>query len=199
MRKIYLCLVVIFALAMASTARAAGYEELSMGRADAPVTIVDYSSLTCPHCAAFHTTTLEQIKKDYVETGKVRIVFTDFPFEGVGFRAAVAVRCADPLARQGLLDLLFKTQNDWTHSPDPVAAMLKVTRLAGLTEEKFNACLADTALTEGIISRLQDAQKTHGVTSTPTFLINGEKLVGSEPYDVFQAAIDKALAAAGVK
>ncbi|CCQ72663.1 thioredoxin domain-containing protein [Magnetospira sp. QH-2] len=199
MRKIFLAFVVVFVLAATGRVHAAGYQELSLGSAEAPVTIIDYSSLTCPHCATFHNTTLPEIKKAYVDTGKVRIIFTDFPFEGVSFRAAVAVRCAAPSARQALLDLLFKTQAQWAASNDPVAAMLKTALLAGVSEAQFNTCFADKDLTEGILSRLQDAQKTHGINSTPTFLVDGEKVVGAKSFDDFKVIIDKALAKAGAQ
>ena len=164
-----------------------------MGAADAPVTIIEYSSLTCPHCAAFHAETLPLIKANYIDTGKARFVFRDFPFDRQALLAAALAHCAGEERFFGFLDVLFRTQKTWAHAANPEEALGRIARLGGLTEDEITACLADQTLLDGIMqSRLQGSQEFE-IKSTPTFIINGEKVVGAQPYEQFAEVIDRLL------
>jgi protein-disulfide isomerase len=156
-----------------------------MGAADAPVTMIEYSSLTCPHCAAFHRDTLPQLKKEYIDTGKVRLVYRDFPLDKTALRAAMLARCVEPKRYFGLLDVLFGGQDGWSRAKDPIAALRAIGRLAGMSNEKIAACMADAKLETGILnSRLKGTQQ-HDVRSTPTFIISGRKVAGALPFEEF--------------
>ncbi len=160
-----------------------------LGDENAPVEIIAYESLTCPHCASFHQNAWPEIKKQYVDTGKAKLVFRDFPFDAVGLRAAMMARCADEERYFGLLEVLFKSQVDWSRAQDPMKALEGIGRLAGLDEAAFDACMADEALMDGILKRRQEAQSEFDVSSTPTFIINGTKVVGAQPFEAFDEVI----------
>lgn len=193
MRNIFLILGVVCGIALGTDAVAVEYRDLALGSPDAPVTVVDYSSLTCGHCGTFHNETLPRIKQDYVDTGKVRFVFVDFPFDGLGLAGAKLVRCAAPAARWPLLDLMFKTQGTWIKSQRPLDELLRMAGMAGMPRPAAETCLGDKDLETEILTRIQDGGQRHGINSTPTFLVNGQKLIGNQPYDAFKAAIDRAL------
>lgn len=169
-------------------------EEMILGDPAAPVTIIEYSSLTCPHCANFHVNTLPRIKERYIDTGEARLLYRDFPFDRAALLAAAIARCAGRERFFVFLDVLFRTQDTWARDPDPAKALTKVGRLGGLPREAIESCFADQALLDGILaSRLTGAQE-FDVKSTPTFIINGEKLVGAQPFDRFAEVIERMLA-----
>lgn len=181
-------------VAMSFSAKAdAVYQEQVIGSADAPVTLVEYASYTCPHCADFHTEILPQIKKDFVDTGKVKVIFRDFPFERIGATAAMLSRCVDPGRYAGFTDLLMKQQKNWASSPNPMGALFKLAKLAGLSQEKIDSCMANEKLLDQIISVRKEAMDKYGFNSTPSFLINGEKVVGSGDYEKFKNIIESKL------
>jgi len=169
------------------------YEERVLGDPNAPVTMIEYASYTCPHCADFHTKVLPQIKKDFVDTGKVKVIFRDFPFERVGATAALLSRCVDPSRYLGFNDLLMKQQSQWAASPNPVGSLLKLAKLAGLSQEKIDSCLANEKLLDEIVAVRKEAMDKHGFNSTPSFLINDEKVVGSGEYERFKSIIESKL------
>ena len=201
MRKLILGLAVTFAFfaalpgsGMAQEIKAGGLlGERVQGKMDAPVTILEYSSLTCPHCATFHTDTLPAIKEKYIDTGKVRLVMRDFPFDRVGLAGAIAARCVDEKRYFGLLDVLFRQQSRWAGDKDPIAALGRLTRLAGLSEKAFKACMDNEELANSILARRIEGEKTYKINSTPTFVINGEIVSGAQPFEVFEKAIEGAL------
>lgn len=164
-----------------------------LGNADAPVTIVDYSSLTCPHCADFHTQTLPQIKKEYLDTGKAKLIFRDFPFDQWALKASMMARCAPKERYYPLLDVLFKQQGVWSRDADPAKALKQIGALAGLSDATVEACWASKELADGILNIQIDGSNRDGVKATPTFVINGkEKISGSKPFEAFAKAIDAA-------
>jgi protein-disulfide isomerase len=167
--------------------------EKVMGKDDAPVTMVEYSSLGCPHCASFHRETLPQIKKSYIDTGKVRLVFRDFPFGGVALAAHMLARCAAPKRYFGFIEVLFRSQPQWAQSNNPRAALLQVARLGGMSEQDFETCLKNETLMNSIRGGADTANKEFAVKSTPTFFINGTKVSGARPFADFKDAIEKAL------
>jgi protein-disulfide isomerase len=171
-----------------------------LGKADAPVTMLEFASFTCPHCAAFTNDVLPQIEKAYVDTGKVKIVFRQFPLNGLDLRAGMMARCAPRDQYFNIAKVLFKQQQSWAVS-DPnaaLAALAQIGGMAGLPKDKFDACLADNSVADAIIKLSQDAQATYKVNATPTFVIEGEKVEGEAPFDTFKAIFDKKLAEKGV-
>lgn len=170
--------------------------EMALGSADAPVTIHEYSSLTCGHCANFHRETLPEIKKAYIDSGKVRLVFRDFPLDNLAFAAALLPHCAGPQRYFGFLEVLFRTQETWAGGKDPLNELKKLARLGGLSASDFDACLNNQALFVAIRDRAAADGKAYDIEATPTFRINDEKIVGGQPFEVFSEAIEKALKAA---
>ncbi|HEX7970239.1 MAG TPA: DsbA family protein [Stellaceae bacterium] len=203
MRKIWLTLVALCAAvpilggpaALAEGAPQVTPQDHILGKADAPVTIIEYASLTCPHCAEFDRTTLPKIKEAWIDTGKAKLVFRDFPLDGLALRAAMLARCAPPQRYFGFIDTLFQSQNTWARATDPQQALGRIAKLGGMTDEQFQSCMKNEELANAVAASGQAAQKDYGVESTPTFFVNGAKLVGAKPYDEF----DKALAAAQPK
>ena len=164
-----------------------------MGRADAPVTIEEFSSLTCSHCASFHRDTLPKIKTTYIDTGKVKLVYRDYPLGALAMAAAMLARCGTPERYFGFLEVLFRGQQSWAASKDPRQELGRVARFAGIGKVEFDACLENEALLKGIQGRADDAQTRFGIESTPTFLINGVKVAGALPFEDFQTVIEEAL------
>jgi protein-disulfide isomerase len=163
--------------------------ERSLGGASAPITLIEYSSLTCPHCGNFHAETLPQIKANYIDTGKVRYIYRDFPLDSAATAAAQLARCAGSARYFEALELLFRTRTSWATSG--YEAKLK-TALAplGLPGAQLDACLASTEL-QAVVLQNRQAGVSQGVTGTPTFFINGTPLVGAQPYDRFKALFDR--------
>ncbi len=160
-------------------------DDRSIGSADAPVTMIEYASLTCPHCASFHNETLPKLKRAYIDTGKVRLIYRDFPIDALAFRAAILTRCVEPERYFGMLEVLFGGQDGWSRAKDPMAALRRIGRLAGIGPEKFDACMEDKKIGDGILSRRIKASREHDVNTTPTFIINGRKVTGARPYEEF--------------
>lgn len=160
--------------------------EMVLGQEDAPITIVAYESLTCPHCASFHAQTLPDLKKNYIDPGKAKLIMRGFPFENVSLSAHMMARCAGKDRYFGLLEVLFRSQKTWAGSNDPIGELRKIGRLGGLDDQAFDACLANEDLKRFIVKRMEDGNKQFSVDSTPTFVINGEqKIVGAQPYEAF--------------
>ncbi|MBL6946345.1 MAG: DsbA family protein [Rhodospirillales bacterium] len=167
--------------------------EMALGSADAPLTIYEHSSLTCGHCATFHAETLSKIKKTYIDTGKVRLVFRDFPLGKLALIASMLPHCAGPERYFGFLEVLFRSQRTWAPSNNPLLELSRIARLGGMSEEKVQACLNDQVLFEAIEKRAAADGKNFDIDSTPSFVITGEKISGNLPFEEFQKVIDGAL------
>jgi len=181
------------------SALAAGPEalpEMALGSPDAPVTMYEHSSLTCGYCARFHAETLPEIKRTYIETGKLRFVFRDFPLGNLAYAAALLPHCAGPERYYGFLETLFRTQANWAAGGDPLNELHKIARLGGMSTADFEACLNNQALFAAIRDRAGADAKAYNIDATPTFRIGDQIIVGGQPYDVFRRAIDDALKAA---
>jgi len=169
--------------------------ERVLGDPNAPITILEYSSLTCPHCAGFHANTLPQLKKDYIDTGKAKLVFRDFPLDRAALQAGMLVRCSNPERFFGFLDVLFKSQDKWARASDPTKALAQTGKLAGVSDDQFKACMSNEALANKLIERRLEAEKKYGVESTPTFIVMRgdatEKVVGAQPIEEFARVLDK--------
>jgi len=170
-----------------------------LGKADAPVTVLEFASFTCPHCAAFTNDVLPQIEKAYVDTGKVKIVFRQFPLNGLDLRAGMMARCAPREQYFNIAKVLFKQQQSWALSDTNAAlsALAQIGGMAGLPKDKFDACLADNAVADAIIKLGQEAQADYKVNATPTFVVEGEKIEGEASFDTFKAIFDRKLAEKG--
>jgi|RhiMethySRZTD1v2_1073278.scaffolds.fasta_scaffold01101_30 protein-disulfide isomerase len=166
-----------------------------IGNADAPVTIVEYFSLGCPHCKHFHEDILPQLKKDYIDTGKARLVFRDFPLDGVSFAAAALTRCVNDLAYFAMVDTLFKQQETW-HVENGATKIAEIAKGVGMDQAAFDACIKDKARNAKILAMQKEGADTYKVDATPTFFINDRKLAGVSDYAPFKATIEAALAAA---
>ena len=169
-------------------------DERVMGSEDAPVTMIEYSSLTCSHCADFHGGTFKKIKEAYIDTGKVRFVFRDFPFEQRGMTAGMVARCAPKQSFFGFLEVLFRAQDKWVNDPHFLDALRRYGRLGGISKAAFDACLENQQLLDRIVERRREADEKYKIDATPSFIIEGEKVTGNLPFADFQKIIDAKLA-----
>ena len=166
--------------------------EMSIGKEDAPVTIVEYMSMTCPHCAAFHRETFDAIKEKYVDTGKVRFILREFPLDNKAVAAIMLARCAPEGQGFPLVSALFKSQMTWATAADARGALLQMSKLAGFTQETFEACLTNQKLLDDVLKVRETGGKDFGVDSTPTFFINGQRYAGGMSVEEMSTIIDAA-------
>lgn len=166
--------------------------EKVLGNADAPVTIVEYASMTCPHCATFHNNTLPVIKEQYIDTGKARLVMREFPFDPRAEAGFMLARCSDD-RYFAMIDVLFKQQRAWATVENAREALLQISRLAGFTQESFEACLTDQKLLDDIRAVRLRGASDFKVEATPTFFINGDKYSGALSIGEMSAIIDSKL------
>lgn len=168
-------------------------EEMVLGEEDAPVTIVEYMSMTCPHCREFHENTFPQLKEKYIDTGKVRFILREFPLDPRAAAAIMLARCAPEDQYFPMVDVLFKQQTQWAAAQDARAELLSIARLAGFTQESFQACLTNQQLLDDVNAVRNKAANEFGVDSTPTFLINGKRYAGDMSIEQMSAIIDPLL------
>lgn len=163
-----------------------------LGDENAPITMIEYASLTCPHCAAFHNDVLPQIKTEYIDTGKVKLDARDFPLDRYALAAAALARAAAPNRYFGVLDLLFKQQRNWARGSgqDINNNLIKIARFAGMSEEDAVEAMTNQTLLDGILEQRLEGQRQYEVNSTPTFIINGTKLSGNQTFETFQDAFE---------
>ena len=160
--------------------------DMTIGADNAPITIIEYASLTCPHCAHFHTETLPKLKSEYVQTGKVKYVFRDFPLDGLALRAAMIAQCAGPERYFTFLDVFFQQQQNWTRGNDPeqmIASLKRLARTGGMSETQIDGCLKNQQVQDTILASRMAGEKQFGVKSTPTLIINGQAHPGALPFD----------------
>ncbi|HAI30906.1 DsbA family protein [Thalassospira tepidiphila] len=172
-------------LASAQQAQAVEWKEHVMGDENAPVTMIEYASLTCPHCASFHNEVLPEIKEKLIDTGKLKLIYRDYPLDGVALRAAAIAQCAGEDRYFGVLGMLFKSQMTWARSQDPVASIKEVVRFAGMTGDAVDACIADQELIDGIVGSRMTGEQEFNVSSTPSFILDGELIEGSREAELF--------------
>jgi protein-disulfide isomerase len=155
-----------------------------MGKPDAPITIIEYSSLTCPHCAKFHADTLPQLKKDWIDTGKAKLIVRDYVWDPLAQAAAMISHCSGD--RYFIfLDTFFHSQANWLHATQPLDALKGIARLGGMSGEQVDKCIQDRALLNQSLARKDDGEKLYGIDSTPSFVINGKLVSGDKDYDSF--------------
>ena len=202
------------AMAVAAPARAEiasvkdALAEISYGKANAPIVIYGFESLSCPHCREFHVGAWPRIKKTYVDTGKVRFVLRDFPHNGQGYLGIMTARCLGPARAKGMVEILFNNQAQWAFLGRDkfYKALSRYARLGGLSDADFKACLDSEEIVKGIKKSLDEAAAKYKINSVPTFLIGtkkqvesggGQRIDGARPFETFDSAIKEALAAAG--
>jgi protein-disulfide isomerase len=169
--------------------------DMALGRADAAVTITEYASMTCPHCAAFNADVFPKIKSEYIDTGKIRYVFREFPLDIKAAAGSVLSRCIakdDANKYFAVTDLLFKTQADWVMK-NTTESLIRIGKQAGLTQDQIEACLRDQSLLDKLAADQKYAAEVLKVDSTPTFFINGEKIKGETSIEEFEKRINPLL------
>ncbi|MEZ5905701.1 MAG: DsbA family protein [Geminicoccaceae bacterium] len=176
----------------APSAQATELVEQVLGDPAAPVEIIEYASLTCPHCAAFQADTLPELKKRYIDTGKAKLVMRDFPLDQSALFASALAHCAGPDRYFTFIDALFSSQTRWARAADPKEALVQLAQLGGMSREQAEACLADEALMDAILQVRLDGQNEYGINSTPSFVVNGKKLTGNHGIENFAEVIDAA-------
>jgi protein-disulfide isomerase len=165
-------------------------EDISLGKTDAPNTIVEYASMTCPHCAQFHTVVLPELQTKYIDTGQARLILREFPLDGLAVAAFMLARCAGPDRYYPMVGALFETQQTWAvPGADGKEKLLLIAKQAGFSKEKFDQCLADKELFNKIVGTRTRGNEEFGVDSTPSFFVNGKRLTGEHTLQDFETAL----------
>ena len=167
--------------------------DLVYGDADAPVEVIEYASLSCPHCKTFHDEVFPVLKEEYIDTGKIKFVYRDFPTNSPALAAAMIARCAGPDRHGAMVDLFFETQSQWGRSENPLQALTMVARMAGIGPNEVDACLKNSDMLQAINDQARRANEELGVAATPTLFVAGEKVEPTDDLDVVRKAIDAAL------
>ncbi len=167
----------------------------AIGDENAPVTMIEYASLTCPHCATFHEDTWPSIKAEYVDTGKVRFIMREVYFDRFGLWAGMVARCGGADKYYPFIDIFMKSQRRWTSGSEAevVENIRRVGKQGGLTDADLDACLNDEDFARGLVEDYQTNAERDSVRSTPTVFVNGDRLEGNQPFEVYAEAIDKHL------
>ena len=170
-------------------------EDFIIGNKDAPITVIEYASLSCSHCADFHNNTLPQLIKDYVDTGKIKIIIRDFPLNYPALMGSLLLQCIDQDIRYDYLSALFILQSNWVKPEIEIVKkeLFKIVQTGGMTKDQFNECLNNKDLEQKILQGLVDAQNEFNVGTTPSFLINGTLLEGNKSIKSFKKIIDNLL------
>lgn len=163
-----------------------------LGDASAPVTFIEYASLTCGHCGAFHRETLPQVKENWIDAGRARLVYRHYPLDQLALRAAAVTECMQGDAFFGFLDVLFNNQEKWAGSADPLQLIGQYAALAGLGREAYEACLSDNAAIDRILKRQTDGRDRYNIASTPSFVVNGTPVIGNQSYEEFNRVLEAA-------
>ena len=165
-----------------------------LGQDKAIIKIKVFSSLTCPHCANFHTKVVPEIKREYIDTGKVQLIFIDFPLDQVAFNASKILHCLDSKEQITFLDIVYETQQKWTIGSDIDEInnnLKKIVKNLGISSTQFNKCLIDEAISDKILNSRIDANRKYSIDSTPTIVINEKKLEGSASFKNIEKEIEK--------
>jgi protein-disulfide isomerase len=178
-------------LADAQAGLSVGKDDRTLGNADAPITIVEYASLTCPHCAHFANDVLPELKKKWIDSGKAKLVLRDYPLDEPALRAAMIARCAPPDRFYAYVDTFFAAQDKWVMARDYREALARLVKLGGMSQDEFDNCLKNTELENKIVEGRLVASKEFDVNSTPTFFINGTKFTGAPTVEEFDKVLSE--------
>lgn len=175
----------------ADVAKPGSLPDVALGPATSPVTITEYASMTCGHCANFHETVFPKIKSEYIDSGKIRWVFREFPLDIKAAAGSMLARCIakdDAGKYFAVIDMLFKQQTDWV-SKNTTETLMRIGKQAGLSQQAVEDCLKDQALLDKIAADQKFASEVLKVSSTPTFFINGEMVKGATSFEEFDKRI----------
>jgi protein-disulfide isomerase len=159
--------------------------DMILGDPNAPIEIIEYSSMTCPHCAAFHVNTLPELKAQYLDTGRAKLVFREFPLDRVALGVSVIARCMGEERFFDFIDVMFRTQEQWSRSDDPIGEIKKIVRMGGQDPDMVDACLEDQALIDGVLAVRLAGDEQYDISSTPTFIVDGENVPGNMSFEKF--------------
>ena len=179
----------------AAAAETAMVPDMVLGKEDAPVTVVEYASFTCPHCQNFHATVFDDLKKNYIDTGKVRFVYREVFFDKFGLWAAMVARCGGEMKYFGIADMIYDTQKDWIGDGQEQAIadnLRKIGLKAGIAPDTLDACMKDNAMAKSLVATYQKNADADGIESTPSFLIDGQKY-SNMSYEEFSKILDEKL------
>ena len=170
-------------------------KDFVIGNEDAKITIIEYASLSCSHCADFHVNTLETLKKEYIDTGKVKMVFRDYPFNYPALLGSMVLRCIPENYRYDYMNALFKLQTDWVNKKNKktIQELYKIMQSGGMTKDEYDVCIYNTELENEILKGVMEAQNQFNIKSTPSFIINGKLVEGNKSIKEFRQIIDKIL------
>ncbi|MEM1344881.1 MAG: DsbA family protein [Pseudomonadota bacterium] len=177
--------------ALANEERLTG--DVVIGDENAPLTVIEYASLTCSHCASFHKRTWPEFKANYVDTGKVRFIMREVYFDPYGLWAGMLARCGGREAYYPMVDQILNRQAEWSRAEDVAVALKKIGRVNGLSSERMNACMTDRPFAEALIADYQNNAEADGIRSTPSFVIEGDVHTGAMGYDEFSALVERYL------
>ena len=170
-------------------------EEMSIGNPDAPVTVIEYASYTCPHCARFHQGAFKDLQADYIDTGKINFVYREVYFDKFGLWAGLLARCGGTTDRYfAITDLLYENQSTWSRADNEggiARNLMQLGRTAGFSDEQMQSCLHDQTMAQALVATYQKNATEHGIRSTPSFVINGE-LYSNMSYSEFQRVLAEA-------
>ena len=170
-------------------------KDFVIGNEDAKITIIEYASLSCSHCADFHVNTLETLKKEYIDTGKVKMVFRDYPFNYPALLGSMVLKCIPENYRYDYMNALFKLQTDWVNKKNKktIQELYKIMQSGGMTKDEYDACIYNTELENEILKGVMEAQNQFNIKSTPSFIIDGKLIEGNKSIKEFRQIIDKIL------
>ena len=184
-----------FALSNESSVLNLTENDFIIGNDNASITIIEYASMSCSHCANFHNNTLPDLKKEYIDTGKIKYVFRDFPYNYPALLGSMVMRCIPSEVRYDYMNALYKLQKKWVVKENAIThqELYKIMQSGGMSKENFDACLNNVDLENQILEEVIAAQSEFNIRSTPSFLINGELLEGDKSIKVFRQILDKIL------
>ena len=168
--------------------------DIPQGKADAPVTMIEYASMTCTHCAHFHATVYPTLVKNYIDTGKVKFILREFPLDPLATAGFMLARCEGADKRGAVIDLLFDKQQSWAFVDKPLEALSDMLKQTGMSKEAFEACLKDQKLYDAVNEVRDRGSQAFGVSATPTFYVNGTKVTGEVNPDTLAKILDPLVA-----
>ena len=170
-------------------------QDFYIGDIDAPITIIEYASMSCSHCADFHNDTLEDLKSEYIDTGKVKFVFRDFPFNYPALAGSMMMRCIPSEVKYDYMNALYKLQKSWVFRDQGKTRteLYKIMQSGGMQQDEFDSCLSDINLENDLLEGVMNAQREFNIRSTPSFIVNGILYSGNKNIKEFRQIIDKIL------
>jgi protein-disulfide isomerase len=165
-----------------------------LGSANAKITVIEYASMTCRHCAKFHAGPFQILKTEYIETGEVRFIYRDFPLDQLALAAAMMARCAPKERYYPIVDIIFRTQKNWAKQANPTDALSQIGLLSGISKKSYKACVGNKEIYEGVMKIRNDGERKFNIQSTPTIIINGKPIKGHLTAEKLRLTLDSVLA-----